>query len=82
MKKDTNGAWRWTALLPDGKRVRLNVAEGVRLCVGDVLWIGGSLYSVAKRQMDGRRAAWNVVVRPGSEQPAAPSRAKSPRLAT
>jgi len=82
MKNDTHGPWRWTALLPDGKRVRLNVAEGVRLCVGDVLWIGGALYSVVKRRMDGERAGWSVVVRPGSEEPAAPSPAKGRRVAT
>ena len=66
MKYDMRGPWRWTALLPDGKRVRLEVAEGVRLTVGDVLWIGGALYSVVKRQMDGERPGWNLVVRKGT----------------
>lgn len=83
MKNHTNAAWKWTACLPDGKRVRLNVAEGVRLCVGDVLWIGGALYSVVKRQMDDQGAGWRVVVRKGSGVSVAerPSAARRQRMA-
>jgi hypothetical protein len=40
----------WTALLPGGRRTRLRLARGVRLCVGDVLRVGRKLYTVARRE--------------------------------
>lgn len=39
----------WTAMLPGGRRTRLRLARGVRLCVGDVLRVGRRLYRVVER---------------------------------
>jgi hypothetical protein len=67
MKRDAtahSAAETWTALLPGGRRRRLRVASGVRLGVGDVLWIGHDLYTVVRRMLEKRGHGFLVVVEP------------------
>jgi hypothetical protein len=66
MKLDTATRTTWTALLPDGRKTRLRVAEGVRLCVGDQVLIGRETYTVVLREILPDRDRWIVTVRPAS----------------
>lgn len=62
MKSDTRKRPAWIALLPGGRRTRLRLARGVRLCVGDVLRIGRAFYRVERRTTVATAGAWEFVV--------------------
>lgn len=66
MQIDTRAHGTWTAELPDGRRLPLDVAEGVRLCAGDLLRIGDVVYSVVRRQMLAG-GAWLVALEPPAD---------------
>jgi hypothetical protein len=69
MKIDTARRSRrstWTALLPNGRRARLRIAAGVRLCVGDQIRIGRELFTVVGREIAHEAHRWLVRVEPTS----------------
>lgn len=61
----------WTAMLPGGRRARLRLARGVRLCVGDILRIGRSFYRVDRRRTVAAGGAWEFVVDVSKSAPGA-----------
>jgi hypothetical protein len=73
MRTDRKRRSTWTALLPDGRRARLRIAVGVRLCVGDQIRIGRRLFTVVGREILSDVHRWLVRVEPASADVARPA---------